>query len=86
MRFAILVAIVLCLLLKEVQATSLIAVRAPTNILLGVDSKLISRDRSITRTLRKIGISKDVPWGEPGILEMIGALARIELREKLCRR
>jgi hypothetical protein len=64
MRCAIAIAVALCMLTSGAQATSVVAVRTPTTIVLGADSKLISGDGSDTRTFCKIGVSNNVLWGE----------------------
>jgi hypothetical protein len=70
MRRAIAIAVALCMVTSGAEATSVVAVRTPTTIVLGADSKLISGDRSDTRTFCKIGVSNNVLWGETGILEV----------------
>jgi hypothetical protein len=61
---------VVCMFGQRAHGTSIIAVRTSTEIVLGADSKLISTDGTITRAACKIGVSKDVSWGEAGILEI----------------
>ncbi len=66
-----LLVICLCIVaIKHASATLVIVIQTPTSIFIGADSKLVTSDRSKTRFTCKIGIQKDVYWGEAGLTEI----------------
>ena len=74
MRLAIPVVTALCTFIGAAQGTTIVAVRTQTTIVLGADGKAIAEDwggiRTEARGVCKIGVAKDVVWGESGILEV----------------
>jgi hypothetical protein len=70
-RFATTLLVCVAMLGGSARATTILAIRTPTGVTLGADSKLFTPDHSVNFLACKIGVANGVVFAQSGILEIL---------------